>query len=117
MSPFLSIISRFFLSINSGRGAKAYIQSWAEEIKDNPTILFQVIKEANQICDFVVENGQLEAVREEVKEEELIDLGGAIHDLALEYDTESVSAGPREDRARFVAENIRQGDTVPFPPK
>ena len=91
---------------------KAYIQSWAEEIKDNPTILFQAIKEANQICDFVVENGQLEAVREEVKEEELIDLGGAIHDLALEYDAESVSVGPREDMARFVAENIRQGDTM-----
>ena len=91
---------------------KAYIQGWAEEIKSDPTFLFQAIKAANEICDFVMERGQLEIVREEVQEEELIDLGGAIHDLALEYDTESVSAGPREDMARFVAENIRQGDTI-----
>ena len=91
---------------------KAYIQGWAEEIKSDPTFLFQAIKAANEICDFVMEKGQLEIVREQVQEEELIDLGGAIHDLALEYDTESISAGPREDMARFVAENIRQGDTI-----
>lgn len=91
---------------------KAYIQSWASGIKSDPSFLFQVIKAANEICDFVMERGKLEIVREEVQEEELIDLGGAIHDLALEYDTESVFAGPREDMARFVAENIRQGDTI-----
>ena len=60
----------------------------------------------------MVERGQLEAVREEIKEEELIDLGGAIHDLALEYNSESVPAGARDDMARYVAENIRQGDTM-----
>lgn len=91
---------------------RAYVQSWAEGVKKDPTILFQAIKAANSICDFVVERGQLEGVREEIREEELIDLGGAIHDLALEYNSESVPAGAREDMARYVAENIRQGDTM-----
>ena len=91
---------------------RAYVQSWAEGVKKDPTILFQAIKAANSICDFVVERGQLEGVREEIREEELIDLGGAIHDLALEYNSESVPAGARDDMARYVAENIRQGDTM-----
>lgn len=91
---------------------KAYIQGWAEDIKSDPSFLFQAIKAANEICDFVMERGQLEIVREEVREKELIDLGGAIHDLALVYDAKSVPAGPRDDMARYVAENIRQGDTM-----
>lgn len=91
---------------------KAYIQNWASGIKSDPSFLFQAIKAANEICDFVMERGQLEIVREEVKDEELIDLGGAIHDLALVYDAESVPAGPRDEMARYVAENIRQGDTM-----
>lgn len=90
---------------------RAYVQSWAEKVKQDPTILFQAIKAANAICDYVVEKGQLEKVKEEVREEEILDLSGEIHDIALQYQPKSAAAGTRESMASYVAENIRQGDT------
>lgn len=38
---------------------RAYIQSWAEDIRDAPNTLFQAIKDAGTICDFVSVRGEL----------------------------------------------------------
>lgn len=47
---------------------KAYVQSWIEIIKNNPSELFAAIKEAEKISDYLIENGgfimQKEAVQE-----------------------------------------------------
>lgn len=44
---------------------RAYIQSWAEDIKDAPNTLFQAIKDASTICDFVSARGELERLKAE----------------------------------------------------
>ncbi len=44
---------------------RAYIQSWAEDIKDAPNTLFQAIKDAGTICDFVSARGELERLKSE----------------------------------------------------
>lgn len=38
---------------------KAYIQSWAKEIKNNKNFLFKAIKEAEKAADYMIENAQL----------------------------------------------------------
>ena len=38
---------------------KAYIQSWAKEIKNNKNFLFKAIKEAERAADYMIENAQL----------------------------------------------------------
>lgn len=43
---------------------KAYIQSWAQSVKEKPEVLFAAIKDAGAICDFVTERGQLPALLE-----------------------------------------------------
>ena len=45
---------------------RAYIQSWAEDIKDAPNTLFQAIKDAGAICDFVSARGELERLKSEL---------------------------------------------------
>lgn len=45
---------------------RAYIQSWAEDIKDAPNTLFQAIKDAGTICDFVSVCGELERLKSEL---------------------------------------------------
>ena len=44
---------------------RAYIQSWAEDIKDAPNTLFQAIKDASTICNFVSARGELERLKAE----------------------------------------------------
>ena len=39
---------------------KAYVQSWAQVIKDKPTELFAAIKDAENICDYLIEKGQFQ---------------------------------------------------------
>ena len=46
--------------------SRAYIQSWAENIKDAPNTLFQAIKDAGTICDFVSARGELERLKSEL---------------------------------------------------
>lgn len=49
-------------------GNIAYIQSWASDIKDAPKVLFDAIKDAGTICDFVCERGELERFKEGVEQ-------------------------------------------------
>lgn len=47
---------------------KAYIQSWAQTLEDNPEELFAAIRDAEKISDYLIEQGKFpkpEAVREE----------------------------------------------------
>lgn len=46
----------------------AYIQGWISEIKEKPKALFDAIKDAGNICDFVCERGELERFQEGVKQ-------------------------------------------------
>lgn len=41
---------------------KAYIQSWAEKIKDDPNCLFRAIKDAEAISDYMIEMGEKETI-------------------------------------------------------
>ena len=45
---------------------RAYIQSWAQSVTDAPNTLFQAIKDAGNICDFVTARGELERLKEEI---------------------------------------------------
>lgn len=49
---------------------KAYIQSWAQAIRDAPKVLFDAIKDAEQISDYLVDKGEFRQVieAEQVKE-------------------------------------------------
>ena len=49
---------------------KAYIQSWAQAIRDAPKVLFDAIKDAEQISDYLVDKGEFRQVieSEQVKE-------------------------------------------------
>lgn len=49
---------------------KAYIQSWAKAIKDAPNELFNAIKDAEKISDYLIEKGQFDRVP---KAPELVD--------------------------------------------
>ena len=39
---------------------QAYIQGWHKAISDDPNCLFKAIRDAQKICDFVIEVGELE---------------------------------------------------------
>lgn len=49
---------------------KAYIQGWAQAIKDAPKVLFDAIKDAEQISDYLIDKGEFRQVIEveQVKE-------------------------------------------------
>ena len=49
---------------------KAYIQGWAQAIKDAPKVLFDAIKDAEQISDYLIDKGEFRQVieAEQVKE-------------------------------------------------
>ena len=51
---------------------KAYIQGWAQAIQDAPKVLFDTIKDAEQISDYLIEKGEFRQVieAEQVKEPE-----------------------------------------------
>ena len=48
---------------------KAYIQSWIEILKNDPKILFQAIKDAEKISDYVQEQAPI--AREKIRQEKL----------------------------------------------
>ena len=50
---------------------KAYIQSWAKEIKNNKNFLFKAIKEAEKAADYMIENAQLY----QYKKDNIINMG------------------------------------------
>ena len=49
---------------------KAYIQSWAQAIRDAPKVLFDAIKDAEQISDYLIDKGEFRQVieAEQIKE-------------------------------------------------
>lgn len=51
---------------------KAYIQSWISELKKDPKVLFDAIKDADKIVDYIREKGEFEMMEEhsEVQEEQ-----------------------------------------------
>ncbi len=52
---------------------KAYIQSWAKEIKNNKNFLFKAIKEAERAADYMIENAQLY----QYKKDNIINIGSS----------------------------------------
>lgn len=48
---------------------KAYIQSWADYLKDAPAELFKAIKDAEAISDYLIEKGEFAKVRDVSREE------------------------------------------------
>lgn len=54
---------------------KAYIQSWIERLEKNPNELFEAIKDADQISDYLIRKGGFELVRtEEIQQNKEIDV-------------------------------------------
>jgi len=47
---------------------KAYVQNWAEAIKNDKNYLFKAIKQAEEAADFMIEAGDLEVLRSEAIE-------------------------------------------------
>ena len=59
---------------------KAYIQSWADALEDNPDELFAAIKDAEKISDYLIEQGEFpepEAVQDEQEATNEFEPGGA----------------------------------------
>lgn len=49
---------------------KAYIQGWAESVKDAPEELFRAIKDAEGISDYLIEKGEFDKALEEPEKEQ-----------------------------------------------
>ncbi len=47
---------------------KAYIQSWADVIENDPNELFRAIKDAEKISDYLLEKGEFETLKKELAE-------------------------------------------------
>lgn len=47
---------------------KAYVQSWASRIENNPSVLFSAIKDAEKISNYVCERGNLTLAKEKSQE-------------------------------------------------
>lgn len=44
----------------------AYVQSWLSQIKEDYSVLFNAIKEADKIADYMIEQGRVEVLREKL---------------------------------------------------
>ena len=44
----------------------AYVQSWLSQIKEDHNVLFNAIKEADKIADYMIEKGRVEVLREKL---------------------------------------------------
>lgn len=78
----------------------AYIQCWISEIQEKPKALFDAIRDANKICDFVCERGELERLKAETK-----DIG----------QTEPTSFTPQQ--IEEFAKQFRAAENTPAPPQ
>lgn len=68
---------------------KAYIQGWAQAIKDAPKVLFDAIKDAEQISDYLIDKGEFRQVieAEQVKEAQE---PGAMEEASRDHGEETV---------------------------
>lgn len=68
---------------------KAYIQGWAQAIKDAPKVLFDAIKDAEQISDYLIDKGEFRQVieAEQVKE---VQEPGAMEEASRDHGEETV---------------------------
>lgn len=68
---------------------KAYIQGWAQAIKDAPKVLFDAIKDAEQISDYLIDKGEFRQVIEveQVKEAQE---PGAMEEASRDHGEETV---------------------------
>lgn len=62
-SAFLSQYLCVDLSDEHLNNHKAYVQSWAKELKDDPNILFRAIKDAEKISEYIIDMGEMELVK------------------------------------------------------
>lgn len=89
----------------------AYVQGWAENIKKDPSVLFKAIKSANEICDYIVEKGELELLLSENRTMEIQDIAGQFFDLASDYSPDKVAGCSKENEVALTVELIQAGDT------
>lgn len=68
---------------------KAYIQGWAQAIKNAPKVLFDAIKDAEQISDYLIDKGEFRQVieAEQVKEAQE---PGAMEEASCDHGEETV---------------------------
>lgn len=115
-SAFIASATGTEIPMDVSDNNKAYVQSWAEKVENDPQILMASIKDAEKIADFVVERGQLERIRQELaikaghtKEAEEISV--KIYDLVMEYAPENLVRYDRDEQISLTADCIRTGDT------
>lgn len=70
---FMSSYIDSSLSENEINNHKAYVQSWAEAVENNPDILIDAIKEGQKIADYMIDIGGLSKYIESQDENELED--------------------------------------------
>lgn len=93
---------------------RAYIQGWAEDIKKDPTVLFQAIKSANKISDYIEEKGELELLLAQEQELSLEEFAAQMFDLVREYDPQGMMGYDREDEINLSVDLIEKGDTEDY---
>ncbi len=94
-SAFILSAARCHVPDSIRSNNKAYIQSWAQSVKEKPEALFAAIKDAGAICDFVAERGQLPALLERYSGEQ---------DILDEFSSDACASGfPPEESEEAVA--------------
>lgn len=77
----------------------SYVQSWMEQIKENNGVLFDAIKEAEHISDYMVDMGRLDELREKIAIEQEMPrdfLGGT-------YEVWQLKQTPENDIIKFMS--------------
>ena len=93
---------------------RAYIQGWAEDIKKDPAVLFQAIKSANEISDYIENKGELELLLAQEQELSLEELAVQMYDLECEYDPQGMMGYDREEQIFLSIDLLEKGDTEDF---
>lgn len=100
---------------------KAYIQSWISTLHNNSEELFKAIKDAEKICDYILETGELEKIRLQENSdyqveqlwEELEDVPvyeNEKYELCLDVDWQGWSKGTTQDEIwHWFDENHSKG--------
>lgn len=70
-ASFLSLDIGFHFTEFHERNHQSYIRSWSQKIKDNPSVIFNAIKEAQEIREYMLEKGEYELIYQQGQEKKM----------------------------------------------
>ena len=70
-ASFLSLDIGFHFTEFHEQNHQSYIRSWSQKIKDNPSVIFNAIKEAQEIREYMLEKGEYELIYQQGQEKKM----------------------------------------------